>query len=123
MKAAYKNFCCGLLLTCLNLSGSGQAVHTKHTSPATRKEIRSLLEESGRFPVEYQAAITFMVIDHTSTTLSSLQKERFLENLFSRAPNARYQSGLLYGGAEEQSLAHQSTVELHYSRLDRLDIQ
>ncbi len=96
--------------------------HANQSPTATRRSTVNLIERSEHFPVEYQASLLFMTLDHAPKALTQAQRVRFLGKVFDRSVEAKFPSGIFYGGKSPYSLAHQDELDLASSHLDALDI-
>lgn len=96
------------------------------TNSRSQAELAAILNKAGKFPVEYNAALTFSALDNAPTLLTRTQQIHKLSNLLQNAPSAHYPSSLFYGGRNSSAgvaLASEEGLYLHLLRADQLDIE
>ncbi len=89
----------------------------------TRPQIQMLDDKLASLKPEYQADLTFELLDEAASSYSPAEKMRMIRRVYDNAVNAVYPYPTVDGSHSQIGLAHQIELNLKSSGLDALDIQ
>jgi hypothetical protein len=113
-----------LLCSSTGMAQINTPTHTRN-GPPSQKALAALLDRISGLPVEYKADLVFAILDAAGGSLSSVRKQKLLDDVFHSALNAHYPYMLAEatGGIGGDTLTHDTTNALHWLKVDALDIQ